>query len=76
MKKGRIPSSFLPIQSGVGNIANAVLGALGASKHIPEFEMYTEVIQDSVISLMQQGRISFASGCSLTVSPEVFKTGI
>ena len=73
MKKGRIPSSFLPIQSGVGNIANAVLGALGSNKNIPEFEMYTEVIQDSVISLMQEGRIRFASGCSLTVSPDILK---
>jgi succinate CoA transferase len=73
MKKGRIPSSFLPIQSGVGNIANAVLGALGVNKSIPEFEMYTEVIQDSVICLMQEGRIRFASGCSLTVSPDILK---
>jgi succinate CoA transferase len=73
LQKGRIPSSFLPIQSGVGNIANAVLGALGANKQIPEFEMYTEVIQDSVIKLMQQGRIRFASGCSLTVSPDLLK---
>ncbi len=74
MRKGRIPASFLPIQSGVGNIANAVLGALGLNKNIPQFEMYTEVIQDSVISLMKEGRISFASGCSLTVSPDVLKT--
>ena len=73
LKKGRIPSSFLPIQSGVGNIANAVLGALGADKNIPAFEMYTEVIQDSVIGLMQQGRISFASACSLTVTHEMLQ---
>lgn len=70
LKNGRIPSSFLPIQSGVGNIANAVLGALGSNKNIPNFQMYTEVIQDSVIDLMKQGRITFASGCSLTVSPD------
>jgi acyl-CoA hydrolase len=71
MKNSRIPSSFLPLQSGVGNIANAVMSALGAHKGIPDFEMYTEVIQDSVIDLMQQGRVKFASGCSLTVSPEM-----
>lgn len=71
MNAGRIPSSFLPIQSGVGNIANAVLFALGKNKNIPMFNMYTEVIQDSVIKLMQEGRISFASGCSLTVCQEV-----
>ena len=71
LRKGRIPSSFLPLQSGVGNIANAVLAALGEHKGIPDFEMYTEVIQDSVIQLMESGRIKFASGCSLTVSQEM-----
>lgn len=70
MKAGRIPSTFLPIQSGVGNIANAVLGALGENPHIPAFEMYTEVIQDAVITLMKEGRVKYASGCSLTVSAE------
>jgi acetyl-CoA hydrolase len=65
---GRIPGSFLPIQSGVGNIANAVLGALGSHPDIPAFEMYTEVLQDSVIELMQEERVKFASSCSLTLS--------
>lgn len=68
---GRIPKEFLPIQSGVGNIANAVLGALGANPGIPPFEMYSEVIQDSVIGLMRSGDIKFASATSLTVSPPV-----
>ncbi len=70
MKEGRMPKSFLPIQSGVGNIANAVLGALGENKDIPPFEMYTEVIQDSVIGLMKEGRVKFASGCSLTIGAD------
>ena len=70
MKAGRIPSTFLPIQSGVGNVANAVLGALGENKHIPPFTMYTEVIQDSVVGLMDEGRIKFASGCSLTIGAD------
>ncbi len=68
MKRGIIPSSFLPLQSGVGNIANAVLGALGRDHTIPAFEMYTEVIQDSVIDLIRQGRVKFGSTCSLTVT--------
>lgn len=72
-KCGKIPAEFLPIQSGVGNVANAVLGSLGKNTEIPPFTMYTEVIQDSVIDLMKQGRISFASGCSLTVSSPVMK---
>lgn len=73
LKAGRIPEDFLPIQSGVGNIANAVLGALGANPTIPPFEMYSEVVQDSVIGLMKNGDISFASATSLTVSPPVLK---
>lgn len=73
LKAGRIPKSFLPIQSGVGNIANAVLGALGANPEIPPFQMYTEVIQDSVVDLMKKGDVTFASGCSLTVSPARLK---
>jgi len=67
IKIGRI-AHFPPIQSGVGNVANAVLGAMGADEGIPSFEVYTEVIQDSVVKLMQEGTILFASGCSLTVS--------
>lgn len=73
LKAGRIPKSFLPIQSGVGNIANALLGSLGNNPEIPPFEMYTEVIQDAVIGLMKTGRVKFASGCSLTVSHEVLE---
>ncbi len=71
IKNGTIPREFLPIQSGVGNIANAVLGSLGSNPEIPPFMMYTEVIQDAVIELMKQGNLTFASGCSLTVTPEV-----
>ena len=68
MKRGHIPPTFLPIQSGVGNIANAVLGAMGSNSNIPRFEVYTEVIQDAVLDMMRQGNISFSSGCSLTLS--------
>jgi len=37
---GRVPKSFLPIQSGVGDIANAVLGPLGKHPESQGFEMY------------------------------------
>ena len=67
---GRIPKEFLPLQSGVGSTANAILGALGADKHVPDFNIYTEVIQNSVIDMMLTGRVKDASACSLTVSNE------
>ncbi|MDR2119839.1 MAG: acetyl-CoA hydrolase/transferase family protein [Tannerella sp.] len=73
MKAGRIPPAFLPLQSGVGNVANAVLGAMGENRDVPAFNVYTEVIQDAVIKLMKEGRIKFASGCSLSVSENVLK---
>lgn len=73
MAEGRMPKSFLPVQSGVGNVANAVLAAMGDNKDIPDFNIYTEVIQDAVISLMEQGRVKFVSGCSLTVSNPVIE---
>lgn len=73
IEAGRIPAEFLPLQSGVGNVANAVLGALGDNPSIPAFNVYTEVIQDAVIGLMKKGRVKFASGCSLSVSRPVIQ---
>jgi succinate CoA transferase len=73
LRAGRIPKEFLPIQSGVGNIANAVLGGLGAHPDIPAFEMYSEVIQDSVIALVRSGKIKFATGTSLTIAQDVLR---
>ena len=73
MKAGRLPKSFLPLQSGVGNVANAVLGCMGENEAIPPFTVYTEVFQDAVIKLMDQGRVTFASGCSLSVSHEALR---
>lgn len=73
LKAGRLPKEFLPMQSGVGNIANAVLFGLNQSKDIPAFEMYTEVIQDAVLELMKSGKCKFASTCSLTFSKSAMK---
>jgi acetyl-CoA hydrolase len=70
LRVGRLSKDSLVLQSGVGNIANAVIGALGSNPEIPPFSMYTEVIQDAVIDLVQSGKCQFASGCSLTVSKD------
>ena len=67
---GRLPKEFLPLQSGVGNVANAVLYDLGESTELPNFVMYTEVIQDAVLELMRKGKCTFASTCSMTFSDE------
>jgi acetyl-CoA hydrolase len=73
MRAGRIPPDFLPLQSGVGDIANSVLASLGEHPEIPSFEMYTEVLQDSVVPLLESGRCSFASTCALTLSAGMTK---
>ncbi len=70
MHRGIIPSTFLPLQSGVGTTANAILAALGKDKNVPDFNVYTEVIQDAVIDMMLHGRVKDASTCSLSVTNE------
>ncbi|MBU2511996.1 succinate CoA transferase [bacterium] len=62
-----------PFQAGVGNVANAVLSALGENEAIPPFYMYTEVMQDAMVDLMLEGKLLGASACSLTVTAEKLK---
>ena len=69
MRVGRIPPEFLPLQSGVGNVANAVIARLGEHPDIPRFEMYGEVFQDALVDLIAQGKLRGASATSLTLSP-------
>ncbi len=69
----RIPKEFLPLQAGVGNVANAVMGVLGESPDIPPFMMYTEVFQDSLVDIMERGKLKAASTTSLTLTPEVLQ---
>lgn len=69
-KRGRLPQQMLPIQSGVGSIANAVLMGLAKSK-FENLAMYSEILQDSVFKLIKAGKITQASGCAFTPSPAV-----
>jgi acyl-CoA hydrolase len=70
---GRIPAQFLPLQSGVGSVCNAVLGDLAANEDFPQFKVYTEVLQDSAINLIARGSVTAASTCSLTLTNEKLK---
>ena len=69
VKAGRLPRSLLPLQSGVGNIANAVLKGL-LEWPSDGLCVYTEVLQDSAFELLDKGKIRFASSTALTPSPE------
>lgn len=67
--EGRIPKQLPPLQSGIGNVANAVLYGLQNS-NFENIEMYSEVLQDAVFDLIDAGKIKFASSCSITLSPK------
>ncbi|MGN0064314.1 MAG: acetyl-CoA hydrolase/transferase C-terminal domain-containing protein, partial [Nocardioides sp.] len=66
---GRMPADLLPIQSGVGNVANAVLEGLGASE-FTGLTAFTEVIQDGMIDLLDNGTLRFASATSFGLSTD------
>ncbi|ALC17109.1 succinyl:acetate coenzyme A transferase/ acyl-CoA hydrolase [Desulfuromonas soudanensis] len=65
--KGRLPKNLLPLQSGVGSIANAVVGGL-AKGPFKNLTVYTEVLQDTMLDLFDSGKLDFASSCSLSLS--------
>lgn len=71
-KKGRVPKQMLPLQSGVGSIANAVLLGLAQSR-FEDLHMFSEILQDSVFTLIKMGKITQASGCAFTPSPKVWE---
>ncbi|MDO5087718.1 MAG: acetyl-CoA hydrolase/transferase family protein [Comamonadaceae bacterium] len=69
VKMGRLPKNLLPLQSGVGNIANAVLDGLNQSP-FEGMTAYTEVLQDGMLEMLKSGKLSFASSTALSLSPE------
>lgn len=69
VKVGRVPKELLPLQSGVGNIANAVLAGL-LDAPFENLTSYTEVIQDGMIDLIDAGKVSVASATAFSLSPE------
>lgn len=73
MQRGYINSKKLILQSGVGSGANAVLGALGQCSEVPDFNIYTEVLQEEPLRLIQEGRVVSASTGALTISSEHLK---
>jgi succinyl-CoA:acetate CoA-transferase len=70
VQKGRMPANLLPLQSGVGNIANAVLFGLEEGP-FEGLTSYTEVIQDGMIRLLKSGKVTCASATAFSLSPEM-----
>ena len=67
VKQGRLPANLLPLQSGVGNVANAVLAGL---LHSPFEQLtgYTEVLQDGMLDLLRAGKMVSASATAISLS--------
>lgn len=67
VRQGRMDNTLAPLQAGIGTIANAVLhGFIDSPFH--DLKMYSEVLQDSTFDLMDAGKMTFASGSSITLS--------
>ena len=73
MHGGRIPKNLLPLQAGIGKVANGVLAALGDHPEIPPFNMYSEVFQDAMADLMFAEKLLGASATSLTITSDNLK---
>lgn len=69
VRLGRLPENLLPLQSGVGSVANAVLSGLEGSG-LSHLSMYTEVVQDAALRLIRMGKIDFASCTALSMSAQ------
>lgn len=65
--KGRLKECLLPLQAGIGKIANAILRGFVDSS-FRDLTMYSEVLQDSTFDLFDAGKLNFASGSSITLS--------
>ncbi len=69
VKQRRLPATLLPLQSGVGNVANAVMDGLDAGPFRP-LTAYTEVIQDGMLKLLRSGTLSMISATAFSLSDE------
>jgi succinyl-CoA:acetate CoA-transferase len=69
VKAGRLSKHLTPLQSGVGNIANAVLVGLNEGP-FEQMLSYTEVIQDGMLDMLDSGKLKAASATAFSVSPE------
>ena len=66
---GRLEKSLLPLQSGVGSVANAVFYGL-ADYGYKDLTCYTEVVQDSMLDMIRNGNITAASTTAVSPSQE------
>jgi len=71
VRLGHLTERLLPLQAGIGKVANAVLTGFKNSNFY-DLTMFSEVLQDSTFDLIDAGKLSFASASSVTVSEECY----
>ena len=72
IKHGRLPKNLLPLQSGIGNIGNAVVGGL-VKGPFSNLQLWTEVMQDTMLDFFDVGKLDFGSTSGLTLSNKGFE---
>lgn len=72
IRADRLPPG-LPWQSGVGNVANAVLMGFEEDDFFQGLDLYSEVLQDSVLNLIDMGKVRSSSASAMTLSHRAMK---
>ncbi|GMM42110.1 Acetyl-CoA hydrolase [Hanseniaspora uvarum DSM 2768] len=72
VKHNRMPKNLFPLQSGIGNVANSVIGGL-ANSGFKNLQVFTEVFQDSFLDLFANGSLDVASSTSIRLTPNGMK---
>lgn len=64
---GHLSNPLPPLQAGIGAVSNAVLAGLQKS-NFEHLTVYSEVMQDSLVDLIECGKVDYASATSITMS--------
>lgn len=72
VKAGRLPENLHPLQSGIGNIGNAVVEGLARS-NFENLDVWTEVLQDGFLDFLESGKIHSATATSIRLTPAGFE---
>ncbi|TQS71383.1 acetyl-CoA hydrolase/transferase family protein [Rhodobacteraceae bacterium] len=68
-KRAGLPNTLLPLQSGVGNVPNAVMAGL-IEAPFENMTAFTEVIQDGMLDMIEAGTLRMASATAFSLSPD------
>ncbi|ODV93091.1 hypothetical protein PACTADRAFT_52149 [Pachysolen tannophilus NRRL Y-2460] len=72
VRAGRLPRNLHPLQSGIGNIANAVIEGL-ADSSFKNLTVWTEVLQDSFLDFFENGALDYATATSVRLTEAGFE---